>query len=294
VKGKTICLYSPPGSGKTTAGATLVGSGGVAFLYNEDGADPARRIFGFDARRAVVHSARKVTAALKPGVPFYLIDDLNYMIDDDTSGVIGYTKLNKIADIVGALGRACVKVNEAGGHVVIIVHERAMKFQDDPEKPNFGIRLRRGGPKISGNSAEDFAGLMQAIGRMVPVEGKLFWKYWIDFGTSDDFIARDRGAVGTPVCPGHLGELLRAQGYEIAWPADLTWIDKVADQIMQDLNENPEQEDVFKSWAAKLAKDHKGARGRIGYALFTGYARTYFASDADNWVNRLIGGLADI
>lgn len=242
-------IYGPPKVGKTT---DLAYAFPRAIWIAAPGATaPAASVCGYEIERKPVDiedldvAISILNALAKEPQKRALVDAL---VLDDLTLYVDRTIRKLAAAGVGAKnhfelwGKIRIKLldlrdsgRRAGLHVFLNAHEGAPKMVN-------GARVR-GGPALPGAGAELVPAACDVVLRAVPnpMAIQVGWKVEYRCTAEDlDYVSGDRYNVTPDHCPMNIGEILRAQGFNVRRHAELPWqedvVEKIATAILTDIS----------------------------------------------------------
>lgn len=207
-----VLVYGVSGVGKSVdAGYSFPQA---LFIAAPGALSSIRSVCGYSPTQVCLQSLQEVTEILAPASKKYrtvVIDDFSFMAEQTLAIV---EKKFSGLQLWGALRNDVLEFRNtsrfAGVNVVLNSWEAPPKV-----KPN-GSRVR-GGPQLSGNLAEAFPAMCDAVFRAVHEPGRKPWPASYYCAPDPSYVMKDRFNVASIVHPApmNLGELLRAGGHVI-------------------------------------------------------------------------------
>jgi hypothetical protein len=244
-------LYGYPKIGKTTDLAYAFPR--ALWLAAPGATAPCESVCGYKPTMSPIDipdlsEATKILAAMsdpknraKIDVDAVIIDDLTLYVDRTVRAfaphAVSRTGQSDGMKLWGLIRLALLNLRDtgrrAGVHVFMNAHEGPPRIMN-------GARVR-GGPSLPGAGAELVPAACDVVLRAVPNPSiPIGWKVEYRCTVEDqDYVSGDRYNVTPDHCPMNIGEILRAQGFNIRRLADCPWqeaiVEKIATAILTDI-----------------------------------------------------------
>ena len=223
-----VCIYGPPGVGKTTDCGYSFPSG--LFLAAPGALKPLRSVVGYEPATAHVTDIEQATALVRKEAKnskydAIVVDDLSFLAEQTFAKVekkaSGFRMWGLLRDIVLDFRDACRL--EAKCHVIVNCWETVPATKQD------GTRVR-GGPALSGKLPEQLPAMCDKVYRAVHDANRKPWPSVYRCFLDPNYVMKDRDGVVDPA-PMNLGEILRDAGYGVRRHADLLWQEEVIEGL---------------------------------------------------------------